>query len=42
MSYDVILHKELPFMGSDDCTCVKIFSGGDFLIAINVLTNALI
>jgi len=26
-SYDVFLHKELPFGGLIDCTCVKIFSG---------------
>jgi len=24
-SYDVFLHKELPFGGCDDCTDVKIF-----------------
>ena len=26
-SYDVFLYTELPFVGRDDCTCVKIFSG---------------
>jgi len=26
-SYDVFLHKELPFGGHDECTCREIFSG---------------
>ena len=30
-SYDVFLRKELPFGGCDDCTCIKIFSGINFL-----------
>ena len=30
-SYDVFLHKELPFGGCGDCICVKIFSGINFL-----------
>lgn len=38
-SYDVFLGKELPFGGCDDCICVKIFSGINFLIVIN--SNAL-
>jgi len=29
-SYDVFLLKQLPFHGSKDCTCVKIFSGANF------------
>jgi len=29
-SYDVLLHKELPFGSRDDGTCVKIFSGDEF------------
>ena len=36
-SYDVFLRKELPFGGCVDCTCVKIFSGINFLIVINSL-----
>ena len=35
---NLFLHKELPFLGRYDCTCVKIFSGVTFLIAINSLT----
>jgi len=27
MLYDVFLHKELPFGGFSDCTCIKIFGG---------------
>ena len=30
-----VLPVELPFWGCDDCTCIKIFSGIIFLIAIN-------
>jgi len=26
-SCDVLLHKDLPFGGQNDCTCVKFFSG---------------
>jgi len=38
MSYVVFLHKELPFGGRGDCTCIKIFSGNNFVITINSLT----
>ena len=38
MSFEVFLRKELPFGGHDDCTCVIVFSGVTFLIAINSLT----
>ena len=30
--YDICLHKELPFWGHRDCTCIKIFSGVIFLV----------
>ena len=33
--HDIVLLKELPFGGHDDCTCIKIFSGINFLIVIN-------
>jgi len=33
------LHKEFPFGRRDDCTCIKIFSGVNFLITINSLTH---
>ena len=33
------VRKELHFGGRDDCTCVKIFSGVDFLVSINSLTR---
>ena len=36
-SYDMFLCKELPFGDRSDCTCVKIFSGMNFLIAVNSL-----
>jgi len=29
-SYDVFLHKEVPFLGRDDRVCIKIFSGINF------------
>jgi len=29
--YDVLLRRELPFGGHDDCICVKMFSGNHFL-----------
>jgi len=38
-SQDMFLCKELPFGGHDDCTCVNIFSGINFLITINSLTR---
>jgi len=37
-SYDVFLRKQSPFGGHDICTCVKVFSGVSFLMAINSLT----
>jgi len=40
-SYGVFLHEELPFGDGSDCNCVKIFSGFNFLIAINYLTRLL-
>jgi len=27
---DMCLHKEVPFGGGYDCTCIKIFSGANF------------
>ena len=30
--YDICLHKELPFWGHSDCTCIKFFSGVIFLV----------
>ena len=38
MSFVVFLHKELSFGGRGDCTCIKIFSGNNFVITINSLT----
>ena len=35
----VLSHKELPFEGRNDCTCVKIFSGVNILIAIISLAS---
>ena len=37
-SYDVFA-QEVAFGGRDDCTCVKILSGVNFLIAINSVTR---
>jgi len=31
-SYDLFLHKELPFGDRNDCTCIKIFSGINFFL----------
>jgi len=42
MSYVVFLREELSFGGHNDCTCVKNFSGINFLIAINFLTHLLL
>jgi len=36
-SCGVFLQKKLTFRGGSDCTCVRIFSGINFLIAINSL-----
>jgi len=37
--YDVFSRKELAFGGHNDCTCLKIFSGINVLIAINSLMH---
>ena len=34
MSYDMVLCKELPFGGCDDCTCVKTFSGNTLYTSV--------
>jgi len=36
---DIFLHKLLPFVGQNDCTCVKISSGVNFLIVMNSLMH---
>ena len=33
-SYDMLLCKELPFGGCNDCVCIKIFTGINFLLVI--------
>jgi len=30
-SYDMFLRNEMPFEGRDNCTCIKIISGLNFL-----------
>jgi len=32
MSYDVFLHKQVPFGNRNDCTCVKRFTGNNFYL----------
>jgi len=42
-SYDVFLHKKLPFEGRDDCSiCVKIFSGVKFSLKSRLIPLRLI
>jgi len=38
LSYDVLLRRELAFVGRDDCTCAKFLVTLIFKIAINSLT----